>query len=40
MLIIRLYGCPVFIGPEYKKKPTENTGVKNGSPMTKQPITS
>ncbi|CNH92957.1 Uncharacterised protein [Yersinia pekkanenii] len=39
MLIIRLYGCPVFIGFEQKKQPTENPGVKNESSTTKQSIT-
>ncbi|AJJ64863.1 hypothetical protein [Yersinia aldovae] len=38
MLIIRLYGCPVFIGSEREKKPTENSGVKNDSPNIKQAI--
>ncbi len=40
MLIIRLYGCPVFIGSEQKKQPTEYPGVKNESPTLKQPIAS
>lgn len=40
MLIIRLYGCPVFIGSEQKKQPTENPGVKHESSNTKQPIIS
>lgn len=40
MLIIRLYGCPVFISSEQKKQPTEHPGVKNESPTLKQPIAS
>lgn len=40
MLIIRLYGCPVFIGSEQKKQPTEHPGVKNELPILKQPIAS
>ncbi|AJJ11905.1 hypothetical protein CH64_1110 [Yersinia rohdei] len=40
MLIIRLYGCPVFIGSEQKKPPTEHSGVKNEPPIRKQSIVS
>ncbi|MGE4798949.1 hypothetical protein AB8989_00875 [Yersinia hibernica] len=39
MLIIRLYGCPVFIGSEQKKPPTESSGVKHEPPKLKQSIT-
>ncbi|CFQ46021.1 Uncharacterised protein [Yersinia similis] len=38
MLIIRLYGCPVFIGFERKKPPIETTGVKNGPTVIKSSI--
>ncbi|CNB57551.1 Uncharacterised protein [Yersinia frederiksenii] len=38
MLILRLYGCPVFIGSEQKKQPTEHSGVKNESSTLKQSI--
>ncbi|AIN19776.1 hypothetical protein CH54_4026 [Yersinia rochesterensis] len=39
MLIIRLYGCPVFISSEQKKQPIEHPGVKNESPKLKQSVT-
>ncbi len=39
MLIIRLYGCPVFIGSEQKKQPTEHSGVKNESSKLKPSVT-
>ncbi|AKS59099.1 hypothetical protein M481_1640 [Yersinia pestis 1522] len=38
MLIIRLYGCPVFIGFEPQKPPIEATGVKNGPTVIKSSI--
>ncbi|CFQ46032.1 Uncharacterised protein [Yersinia frederiksenii] len=38
MLIIRLYGCPVFIGYEQKKQPIEHSGVKNEPATVKQSI--
>ncbi|AAM86420.1 hypothetical [Yersinia pestis KIM10+] len=38
MLIIRLYGCPVFIGFEPQKPPIETTGVKNGPTVIKSSI--
>lgn len=40
MLIIRLYGCPVFIGSEQKKQPSEHSGVKNEPPKFKPSILS
>lgn len=40
MLIIRLYGCPVFIGSEQKKQPSEHSGVKNEPPKFKSSILS
>nr|CBX71116.1 unknown protein [Yersinia enterocolitica W22703] len=40
MLIIRLYGCPVFIGSEQKSSPLNILEVKNESPTLKQSIAS